>query len=190
MHELQLWSCFSFQLSTNSFFPSVLFSPSLFLLILGLAHLRGCVCVYVCVCLCLCVCVCVSVCVCAMQSCGAGASLPDSRDLAALAVGHTSTRQEEVATALSHFPHTPPSLVHLPPSFIFLTFIAALKATIVAKMIINCPNCHVNLIANQTNVVKDTSSPSASKHTSSHASFILKTNDSFHCQIIYCLCWW
>lgn len=61
----------------------------------------------------------VRVCVCAraaMQSRGAGASLPDSRDLAALAVGHASTRQEEVATALCHFPHPhTPRRLHLPP---------------------------------------------------------------------------
>ena len=63
-----------------------------------------------------CLSVCVCVCVCAVQSCGAGASLPDSRDLAALAVGHASPRQEEVATALcpSCHPHPFPS--------IFLTF--------------------------------------------------------------------
>lgn len=50
-----------------------------------------------------------------MQSCGAGASLPDSRDLVALTLGHTSTRQEEVATALCHLsvPHSLPPCEHI-----------------------------------------------------------------------------
>lgn len=87
------------------------------MLLLGPVHLRGCTCV--CVCVDAHVWAGVRVCVCAraaMQSRGAGASLPDSRDLAALAVGHASARQEEVATALCHFPHpSSPRRPHLPP---------------------------------------------------------------------------
>lgn len=81
-------------------------------------------CLHVCVCALLfdvyaCVWMCSSAraCVCvptAMQPSGAGASLSDSWDLAALAMGHASTRQEEVATALCHFPHPHPFLFHFP----------------------------------------------------------------------------
>lgn len=85
--------------------------------LLHLMHMLLAECVSVRVCACVCTRACVRVCACsAMQPSGAGASLPDSRDLAALAVGHAGTRQEEVATVLRHFLHPSPFL----PTFLTL----------------------------------------------------------------------